>query len=586
MHNDCTASTGRRLGAIPLALLITVLAGGACVPGVAAAQATTWYVSAAAPADGNGSAGSPFKSLAQVESASQPGDTIMVEPVPTTTPPLDGGITLKSGQKLIGDGGAVVGAAAGASLPRLTNSGITHNGDAVDLANGVEVRNVVIAGANRGGIYGLDAANVTVMGNDVSATNRQCSDGFIIGPFTLPPTIALGTTAPPSPNLITLNNGWAAIMTDYSTATTSTLIQGNSVHDTACGDGIDLRAKGTSQVTAQLNGNTLHNINLGAGKVSVLAVGLQGADGTKLTATLTGNTESAIAPPTTSVLNNSADSEGLFVNPTGQAHVNVTVDSNQFHNGYGNFSANGLEYVTTSGTPTSQMSVTNSTFDTVTGDIIENYNLSTDGAQQSLSLDTVTAQHSQFPGSVINPIVPANLGTCLVTTNFGRTDHTHLTVKNSHLGDCSGDGIGVVQYVPDGPSPATAELTFDVSSTTINGTAANNVDVINVGSSAILTGKVQSTNLANAQKALLRTSNQSGTIGNVEMDFGGGTLSSQGQNCFATTGNPQVSLSGISVDAKQNWWGQPNGPSPSQVQTQNATLNAQNPLPTAPRSGC
>jgi hypothetical protein len=67
-----------------------------------------WYVSAAAGAGGNGSAAAPFNTLVQVQQASGPGDTIIVLPSPLGTPPLDGGIALKAGQRLIGGGPSVV----------------------------------------------------------------------------------------------------------------------------------------------------------------------------------------------------------------------------------------------------------------------------------------------------------------------------------------------------------------------------------------------------------------------------------------------------------------------------------------------
>jgi hypothetical protein len=66
-------------------------------------QAATWYVSATAKARGDGSRGKPFASLAEVQQASKPGDIIMIEPAPVSVAPLDGGIVLKPGQKLIGD---------------------------------------------------------------------------------------------------------------------------------------------------------------------------------------------------------------------------------------------------------------------------------------------------------------------------------------------------------------------------------------------------------------------------------------------------------------------------------------------------
>src|SRR5580704_12907976 len=76
------------------------------------AAAAEWFVSAAASQGGNGSLQAPFNSLAAVQQASGPGDTIFVLPSTIQSAPLDGGIALKPGQRLIGAGPPVVGAAA------------------------------------------------------------------------------------------------------------------------------------------------------------------------------------------------------------------------------------------------------------------------------------------------------------------------------------------------------------------------------------------------------------------------------------------------------------------------------------------
>lgn len=523
------------------AAALVLLACAAQAAGVAQAQpdSVTWYVNATAGSGGGGGIDSPFDSLARAEAASGPGDTIVVQPGARA---LDGGIALKSGQKLIGGGEAVTGAANNAALPRITNTTSNHDGDAVRLAPGAEVRNLVIDGARRGGIYGNDAADVVISGNIVSATNQQCADGFIIGPFSLPPTIPLGIAADPLPNFLTLNNGWAGIMTDFSTAAGSVTIDANTVRDTACGDGIDIRAHGTSRITAQVTGNTTRDINLGLAKLSVLALGLQAGDDAHLTAELTGNAQIDIAP-LTAPLNHLADSEGVFLNPLGRAHLEVTVDRNEFHDGNGNFSANGLEYVTTSGTPTSRVTVTDSTFDTVRGDIIENYNLSTDGARQSLTLDRVRAYHSSFPAAALNPLIPANLGTCLVTTNFGRTAHTDLTVTDSEFGDCSADGIGLISYTPTGYGPSAAELLFDIRDTSINGTAANGIDIINIGDTAALRGTLTRTEIAAARQSLIRTRNSGGTP-DAALEFGPGSLDGVATDCLAAE-HPKVELTAM-----------------------------------------
>ncbi len=522
------------------AVMSALIACGAHTVAFAAAEpdSTTWYVSAAAAPGGTGSAEAPFDSLARVEAASRDGDTIIVRAVAPVLAPLDGGIALKPGQRLLGE------AAEGVNRPRLTNTTGNHDGDAVRLASGAEVRDLVIAGARRGGIYGSDAADVVISGNDVSATNQQCADGFVIGPFGLPPTLPLGVAIPPLPDFITLNNGWAAIMTDFSAAAGQVRIERNVVHDTACGDGIDLRAHGSSRIDAAITGNTLHTINLGLAKFSVLALGVQAADSARLTADLSDNTQTDIAVAESSPLNLTADSEGVFLNALGSARMDITVTRNHFRDGSGNFSANGLEYVTTSGAPVSSVRVSDSTFEGVTGDVIENYNLSSGGARQSLTLENVTARRSTFPGAIGNPVVPANLGTCVVTTNFGRAAHTDLTISGSDLGECSADGIGLIGYTPAGSGPATAELVFDIRDTTIGGVAANGVNIVNVGDTAVVRGTLERVAVNGAQRSLVRTSHSGGVIGALSLEADDVTLDGLAWDCRARS---QVDLAGIPV---------------------------------------
>src|SRR5215470_13819086 len=62
----------------------------------------TWYVQSGAPSSVDGGSTSPFNNLAQAQAASNPGDTIIIVSVPTSMPPLDGGIVLQAGQTLAG----------------------------------------------------------------------------------------------------------------------------------------------------------------------------------------------------------------------------------------------------------------------------------------------------------------------------------------------------------------------------------------------------------------------------------------------------------------------------------------------------
>lgn len=510
----------------------------------------TWYVRADAGGTGNGTIDRPWSSLTEAEHVSAPGDTIVVEPSPL---PLDGGIVLKPDQKLVGGGPSVLQEHSPRNRPRITGSG-SQPGDTVTLAPRTEVRNLVFDGANRSAIYGLDAVGAVVADNDVFGTNQSCHDGFVIGPFQIPASIAVRKAVPVLPNYVTLNNGWAAMMLDYRDGTGTLTVTGNHVHDTRCGDGIDIRTFGTSKIDATVTANVISDINAGPAKLSVLALGLQSRDASSLTATLSGNAQQDIADPRNDPLNSLADSEGVFLNPLDRSHMDVDVLDNHFVHGEGNFSANGLEYVTTTGSPTSTVTVSNSEFTDVTGDVIESYNLSPDAAHHSLTLDGVQATRSHFPGAALNPSVPANLGSCLVTTGFGRNSTTVLAVRNSTFADCSADGIGVVTYVPEGPEPMNASMSFDIRDSVIDDTAANGINIVNVGSLQRLSGRVEDTTVSDAAHSAVATANY-GSIAESELDFGGGTLGSRGGNCFDSERAVSFAPPGIPMSDRNNWWG-------------------------------
>ncbi|MFE3190608.1 hypothetical protein ACFXHA_16465 [Nocardia sp. NPDC059240] len=201
--------------------------------------------------------------------------------------------------------------------------------------------------------------------------------------------------------------------------------------------------------------------------------------------------------------------------------------------------------MTTSGTPESRVVVTDSVFDNVAGDVIENYNLSTSGAHQSLALRNVYAHHSTFPGAVLNSLVPANLGTCVVTTNFGRAAHTDLTIADSDLGDCSADGIGLIAYTPAGSEPSTAELTFDIHDTVLGASAANGISIRNVGDTAVLRGSIARTSITAARESLLRASSSGGEIGSAALALSDLTLDGVASTCDAVQHDGRVDLSGI-----------------------------------------
>src|SRR5277367_2755043 len=411
----------RRRAAAWICSALFFLAGGV-------AQGKSLFVSAGAPPGGDGSERSPFNSLEAVERESAPGDVITVLPSPLSVAPLDGGIVLKPGQKLIGRRPLADDSAAMHQAPRVTNSIAARNsGDAVLLADHVEVSNLVIVGSYRGGIYGVNVSDINIHDNDLSHTNTSCTPGFYV-------------YFPGNKPLLT--NGWAAIMVDEEQGAASLSILNNDVHDGICNDGIDIRATNHANVAARVSYNKLLRLAQGPTVRSVLAIGMQTSDAAVLTVESTYNSEMYIGSP-------KADCEGLFTNQTGGS-LTWNITHNTFAHGIGGISCNGAEFYTVSGTgpATTNLYISHSTFEDDPGDMIEEDNGGDTGSAMNLTLDDVTIRHTTFekqlpPESKFITVQHMdNLGRCMDQYSWGHQTVNNFRMINSRFYDCAGDGIG------------------------------------------------------------------------------------------------------------------------------------------------
>ncbi|HSW13300.1 MAG TPA: hypothetical protein VLI06_10710, partial [Solimonas sp.] len=406
---------------VPLIALLAACGGGGGSDGAAGASGKTLYVSARASEPGDGSRARPYDSLQAVEQASAPGDTIVVLAAPLDEAPLDGGIALKPNQRLIGDGPQVVQARGGAAvagastltaLPRIANSSALRlQGDAVRLAEGSAVRNLVIDRAARGAIYGNNVPGVTIRGNDVSGYNTRCVIGFTVERFTAP------TRLPYLGIPLILPAGWAGIMVDADQGSGEVAILDNYVHDSACGNGIDLRIRGSADYRAEISGNFVTQLKKGPlGETRefhlVHAITTQITDSARLVAHSVDNTQTWIGGP-------GADCEGLFMNLSGNGHAVWTIDRNIFEHGIGGFSCNGMEAVISNGPAHGEMYLSNSSFVDNPGDMLQQDNLGS-GSTLILELDRVIVRDTtERPGSPEQQPLPFNLGDCILAGSTG-----------------------------------------------------------------------------------------------------------------------------------------------------------------------
>jgi hypothetical protein len=537
-----------------------------------------WYVSASALAGGDGSAAAPFNSLAVVQAASGPGDTIVVVPSPLSVAPLDGGIALQPGQRLIGGGPAVVqlgaplipggppvaGSTNLALQPRVTNStGATNSGDAVEMANDTEVENLVIPGAFRGAVYANDAVGVRVRGNDISNFDTSGTPGFVVQPFFASSYIA-GLGGPENGGI---NAGWAAILIDASTVQTSVSISNNYVHDGACGDGIDIRGKNTADMTVQVEHNFVTRLVQCPKVRTIEGIGTQVTGTAHMRATLFGNTEADNG-------NGTANMDSLFVDPAEQGTLVETIDHNVYLTGIGGASTNGFEYIVSNGNGTSSVTISNSFFQNNPGDMLQELNFG-DGATATMTLDHVTVEqttidrglpaYAEPPGTLTGA---TNTGDCLDIVANGANDTTIFTMIDSSFTGCDNNGIEVTSNLATGNGAGTMHtMVLNIDHSRIAGSRFYNLWVNNITPLTNLKVRVQDSDLSSSTSGVAVAFDQqpTSTTNSAVIDLGGGALGSHGRNCIFGGVLFDLEAMRYNVAAEHNWWGAPGGPPPGTI---------------------
>ncbi|MCX6399673.1 MAG: hypothetical protein NTX33_07075 [Propionibacteriales bacterium] len=568
-------SARRFRAAVATGILTTGLLVGGWTSGSADAATRTWYVKAGATTT-TGSAARPFGSLTQVERASRAGDTIVVLPAPRA---LDGGIRLKTGQTLRGSGPSV--RTAGATAPRLTNTTTRLSGDAVRVADGTTVTNLRITDARRGAVYGVNVSGVRIAGNDVSGQNADCIDGYLIPPF-MAPTNLPGVGIPISHGL---QNGWAGIMIDASTRRgLAVTVTGNLVHDSTCGDGIDVRLSGTATGTATITDNEIRSLRQGKGFESVLAIGLQARDSARVRGLVHRNSQALLGnPDDLNLAVAGADSEGVFLNAVGAAHLTATVTHNTYTNvhGWGGFSANGLEAVTMGSGARLDVLVQDSSFSGSPGDVIEHGGLGTD-AVMTMTLERVVAERSTGIGNTV--LLPFNNGDCVLAGSLGARNTIRLAVRDSVLRGCANNGLSLGSNVVNGTGPTT-EITATIDDSTITDNRGSNIGVRNFTALDKLSVRVQRTDISRAGSIGSGVADFSaedlGSTKSHVIDIGGGPLGSVGHNCLVG-GLLAADVVRYDVSARHNWWGQPNGPGLLRTLALGGVLDTTSPVTSSP----
>jgi hypothetical protein len=291
------------------------------------------------------------------------------------------------------------------------------------------------------------------------------------------------------------------------------------------------------------------------------------------------------------------------------------VNHNTAYQIHGNASANGMEIVLMQQSAKARMTIANSSFTDVTGDILEGVNF---GTNQTLELELVNviASHAAPPAGVPGFDVevqtnPTNRGSCLLLYNTGpnflpASDNSmSVTVRDSTFTDCE-VGIGIASR------RSQRVLSIDIESSMVTGNRRANLWIKNADPVAASTSpattstssllavqggpspgilgrlavRVRRSNLAGATSGPnIYAYAVPGTVlsGLIDLGNDGPELGSAGLNDLSGR-PPIVRLAGLTMLARGNWWGQASGPTPAlAVLLNDATLKGDAPLRSPPR---
>ncbi len=497
-----------------------------------------WFVKNNGAA-GNGQSQSPFNTLAAAQTASAAGDTIFVYNGNGTTSGQTTGITLKSSQKLIGEGVALVvntvTLVPAGTKPQISNT--TAASDAVTLNDGNTVSGLTITAATRDGISSL--------------------------------SLHSGFTAD---SLIVQNNGNIGIelgsMIGTATITNST-ISGNTVGGFLAGNGtvtVNMDSTNTISAAACTFAVSIQNRNGGAGPVNIGATlnggGIAVNSNTVGTISFTGtqtlsNTTCAAVNLVTNAgatINfsgtlNITTTTGIGFNATGGGTLNVSGTANITSGAAANalnlngmtVGGTGVDFDTVTATgATTAIALTNVTgLVTVNGGTITNgtTGISLQGATTSLTLAGVT-----ITGPTTGITNTTNFGTLTIgaSVNVSAVTALNLTTGNlngtfANLSSTGGtNGVSLTSIGGTGWTATTGTLAnatgagFFVSGGSANMTYSGNINTTTAAAHLVdITGRTGGTILFST-----------GTLG------GGATAAGAGIRIQNSTGNSTFTFSG------------------------------------------
>ncbi len=511
-------------------------------------EAADWYVKAGAASNGNGSRNRPFNSLQQVETASRTGDTIYVLPARPALV-LDGGIQLKSRQRLTGLGSSVLIAGPNSERAKLTNTQrIRYDGDIVRLSNDNIIENIQFDNAYRSSVFGINADGAKIRGNlmtnDMAVHNLDAIEGrglstcgvvngqpicdgewpngFIIfapqtnhfGAITL---LACGPQprAEPKDPLVKLDNYCSSLVPGSGTIASPVEydITGNIVRD-GNSDGIMIINDTGVKVAMDIDANLVKDLSQ------------------RLPDPLaTGNSHHVVR------------SRGITVitidTTTSTLDLDNFVASNLSPAGY--FASDGLVLLAVGLNP-----VVNADID---GIVIDNPRLT----GEHINGDSIELQHRSSRDGLLNVSIrnailkdPANSNIKLIDSNNPTRGIYRVSVRDSFLYNRNLIGFedNQIRYFATVAGTQVAEISLDLKNVFVSGLGRGLGSAItgNVSDIGTLKIKVESCSFSGLTDEAIQWINPAtrtiGAVGGAIVDLGGGPLGSLGRNRFVRNGVP------------------------------------------------
>jgi hypothetical protein len=496
-----------------------------------------WYVSATAPPGGDGSRGHPFDSLAAVETASASGDIIVIRHSPAHEPPLDGGIALKDGQRLIGSGPPVTRAAESAARAKITNSTNRYGGDAIVLADHNVVTNLHIINADRAGIAAAGVKSPWIYGNLITGHNQDGNEGDILPGFTL------GSTVVPE---FPVGYGAIQVTAEGDQNLGVVHISQNVIRD-AASNGVLLNLRGNARAHLVLRHNVFEDLTLGEGSLRpfrvVEAVLIDSEDNARVTTRMSGTSIDRIG-------SDASNSDGIAFALDGSSIQHATIRGLTYRNttGVGGISATGTElYVTQLSEGTQfDLHVKDADYRQMRSDGLQ---LSVLGSRAQVSVRLADSVITEANGS---GQIGGNAGNCLATSNFGVDNTITLEVQRSDLTDCAAAGVLVQNF------GTLTDLGIHVARSTLSGNALANFWTQMLGPVGTLAIQMEQNDVEESPEGIVLLDPSSNVLSSA-IDLGGGSLGSSGLNRIVGNAT-DARVQNLVVVAEENWWGDPTGP--------------------------